>query len=97
VKRPTLCKAIRSRRLVQFSYEGLIRVVEPYIVGQAPSGNLVLSGWAVRGSKSGHFPRWRYYSLGKIEAVTVLEEPFAGPRPGYNRRDPHLKRIFCAY
>jgi microsomal dipeptidase-like Zn-dependent dipeptidase len=44
-----LCEAIRSRRLVEFLYEGGLRVVEPHMIAQNELGHSILSGWFVAG------------------------------------------------
>lgn len=98
MKKQILCEAIRTRRLVSFLYDGMVRVVEPYLVGELSTGNIALSAWHVSGfSKSRNIPDWRLYTLDKIGVVSVLEESFDGPRPGYNRNDSRMERVFCAY
>ena len=79
-----LCQAIQARRLVQFTYDGTTRVVEPHMVAQNEADHYALSAWWISGhSDSGAPHRWREYLLSEMSGVVVLEQPFAGPRPGY--------------
>jgi hypothetical protein len=39
----TLCQAIRTRNVVQFFYDGGLRVVEPHMVAYNQAGHLSLS------------------------------------------------------
>ena len=98
MKRDTLCEAIAARRLVEFRYDGMTRVVEPYTVGILTTGNVALSAWHVRGfSESRAVPKWRLYTLEKMGVITILNEEFEGPRRGYNPRDSRMDRIYCTF
>lgn len=81
--------AITSRRLLEFSYKGGVRVVEPHILYEPPilydGTNLRLLAWWVRGfSKSRHQPFWRNYIASGMTNIKVLDENFTGNRPGYD-------------
>jgi len=87
----TLCSAIASHNLVRFYYASEkspgIRIVEPYMIAYNQRNNLILSAWFLEGasaSKSGaERPPWREYMLDKISSLSILEQTFAPPRPGY--------------
>jgi len=96
IMRDTICDAIQNRKLLEITYKGHRRIVEPHLIGQKTSGNDALSAWQVGGySESDSYPPWRNYLLEKIESVTVLEESFSGPRPGYNPSDNTMTYIYC--
>lgn len=84
-----LCAAIASMHLVRFYYEDEapgFRVVEPHMVAYNRANNLTLSGWFLRGeSASGEGQGWREYLLDSINSLSILDEKFAHPRPGYKR------------
>ena len=85
----TLCDAIQTKNLVQFYYKETdnpgYRTVEPHMVADNPNNHRALSAWYLRGaSESGEEPYWREYLLSEIIQVTVLEQEFSGPRPGYD-------------
>jgi hypothetical protein len=91
-----LASAIAARRVVHFRYEGALRVVEPYLVGETSRGKVVLSAFWVDGfSRSGGMPPWRQYVLAKMDRLEVLAESFVPPRPGYEPDDRRMRRILC--
>ena len=80
----TLCGAIQQMRLVQFWYDGGNRTVEPHMVAVNEAGHVALSAWFVSGySESGGGQGWREYLLSEIGSLSVLNDQFSGPRPGY--------------
>lgn len=95
--RDTICEAIRTRRLLMFAYGGLVRVAEPHTFGVNTAGNEALSAWLRPGhSRSSPNGGWRMYLTDGISALQMLDEPFAGPREGYNPDDPHFDAVHCA-
>lgn len=81
-----ISNAIAAQRLLEFSYKGSIRVVEPHILFMNGQNDLRLWAWWVRGySLSGHRPGWRQYIVSGMAGIRILAENFAGSRPGYDR------------
>lgn len=94
--RDILCEAIRSRRLVEFSYEGSIRLVEPHMIAANELGHHALSGWFVAGLSKSGTPGWREYLLSKISNLRIRDEKFSGPRAGYNPSGgPKFPLVYC--
>jgi len=90
--------AVRNRNLLEFSYKGHHRVVEPHAYGMTPKGNEVLRGYQTSGtSESGVVPDWRLFSINKIENLTVLNTNFSQPRFGYKPGDSAMEEIFCEF
>jgi predicted nucleotidyltransferase component of viral defense system len=72
--------AARNRLLVEVTYHGVTRVVEPYSVRIANTGNKLLYAWEVtRGSS--RTGRTKSFNLLEVHSVRILEQPFA-PRYG---------------
>ena len=93
----TICDAIRARRLLMFAYGGLVRVVEPHLLGTNTAGHEALSAWLRPGhSRSTPQGGWRMYRLDGVSALQLLDEPFPGPRPGYNPGDPSFAAVHCS-
>jgi predicted DNA-binding transcriptional regulator YafY len=91
-----ICEAIRNKQLIQFRYDGLIRIVEPHLLGETTAGNDALSAYLVRGyTESDRRPYWRLYKLDEMSAIVILDETFEGPRKGYNSNDTRMTRIHC--
>lgn len=91
-----ICDAIRSKKLLQFSYRNHTRVVEPHLFGRDSAGHDVLSAYLVRGySESRKQPNWRFYLLSDLTLLTMLDETFSEPRKGYNPKDPRMLKVYC--
>ncbi len=91
-----ICEAIEKKRLLQFSYDDLTRIVEPHIYGRKTSGNDVLSGWLVEGyTESDGEPYWRNYLVENMDFIVMLDETFSGTREGYNPEDKSMEKVYC--
>jgi hypothetical protein len=91
-----ICEAIEKRRLLQFSYDDLTRIVEPHLFGRKTSGKDALSAYMVEGyTESDREPYWRSYSIEKMEFIVMLNETFAEARDGYNPDDKTMEEIYC--
>lgn len=90
-----ICEAIEHNQIVEFSYDGLFREVEPHLVG-IRNGKPTLSSFQIGGrSKSGNIPGWRPFTIPKIRALEVTSRTFGGPRQGYNPNDSRMSSIIC--
>ena len=85
-----IIKAIIEVRPLTFLYKGKVREVEPHTYGQLENGHVALCAWQTSGG-SGH--DFRLYLTREISALSVLDETFSGPRPGYHRKDSRFVRI----
>ncbi len=76
-------------------YNGGTRVVEPHCHGVTTAGNEGLRAYQISGySESGNMG-WKMFDLSKASSVTVLEETFSNPRPGYKKGDRGMSQIYC--
>lgn len=93
-----IAAAIANRRLLMIAYDNGVegpRLVEPHFLGVTTTGHWALSGWFREGaSKSGQGEGWRTYFLEKITAMEMVNQVFAGARPGY---DPEGGGLFQSY
>lgn len=91
-----ICGAINEKRLVEFSYDGYHRQVEPYKLGETTAGNRVLTGYQVAGeSSSGNVPGFKMFDITKIWSLSTTSQTFHEPQPEYSRTDERLSRILC--
>ena len=91
-----ICEAIRDRKLLQFDYHGLQRVVAPYCHGISTRGAEVLRAVQVRGSsKSGGLGFGKLWTVADMKNATVLSESFVADDPNYNPDDSAMARIHC--
>ena len=77
---PLLREAIRNKRLIEFEYQQLMRVVEPHDYG-IQKGIKKLLVYQVGGdSKSGRLPDWRLVTVASMKRVCLLDKNFLGGR-----------------
>jgi hypothetical protein len=73
--------AIATKRLLEFTYDGLPRIVEPHVYG-VQDGKHQLLAYQIGGrSSSGNLPNWRRMDLDKISNMRMLDQTFPGSRP----------------
>ena len=91
-----ILQAIRERRLLMFGYRDQLRVVEAHRYGEAANGHRLLSAWLRPGhSRSTPEGGWRNFLVTDIERPQLLDETFAGPRPGYAAHDARLATTYA--
>lgn len=74
-------QAIKSKSIVEFTYSGHRRVVEPHVLGVS-GGSLQFLGYQIGGtSSSGGIPEWRRFELSKVSGLTITSDTFPGRRP----------------
>lgn len=78
-------KAIAGKTLIQFRYQGHLRICEPHVYGCKDGQDGVLT-YQIRGSsKSGNLPDWRRVYRQEVDGMISLAEFFAGARPFHAR------------
>jgi len=90
-----IIKAIENLNVLEFYYEGELRIVEPHCYGMTTARNEGLRAFQTGGfSSSGKFG-WKIYDLGKAEDIIVTDEQFDGQRPGYQTGDKGMSKIYA--
>ena len=91
-----ICDAITNRCVLEFTYRGHPRVVEPHAYGLSRASKEVIRCYQTGGtSSSGTVPPWRLMEVSQMQSLTVTEEHFEGERPGYKKGDRDMTTIFC--
>lgn len=91
-----LCRAIRSRTLLEFDYDGQPRIVAPYCHGVTKQTVEVLRAIQVGGaSRSGAYGFGKLWHVAKIRNVRNTREPFLPTDPDYNPNDALMVQIHC--
>jgi len=92
-----ICRAIRERIVIKFTYDEETRIVEPFTLGyHKETGNLVLSAYQVGGySKSQSEPAWRLYNVENISKLSLTDKQAQKHRKGYNPKDSRMLSIIC--
>lgn len=92
---PEICNAISNKNLLEFTYNGSVRVVEPHSYGVTTKGREGLNGYQVSENDSHQKFGWRMFDMSKAESLTVLEKTFSKPRNDYIRGGSGMKKLFC--
>lgn len=92
----TICNAIQARAVIQFHYDGGLRVVEPHCHGISRRGKEVLRAYQVQGhSRSGKTVDWKLFEVSKISGLQETGQVFPQNRPGYNPDDRGMRTVHC--
>ena len=89
-----IIEAIENKNLVEFRYDGELRIVEPHCYGLSTKGNEVLRAYQVDGYSSYGNMGWKMYDLGKANNINILEDTFDEPRNGYKKGDKDMDEIY---
>jgi hypothetical protein len=91
-----ICNAIEARRVLRFDYERAHCIVEPHVLGMNAQGAPLLRAYQLSATSDSHRSvGWKLFSIDGISGLTVLDETFSGPRPGFKTDDPGMTRILC--
>lgn len=89
-------RAINSRFVLQFWYNGGTRIVEPFCYGIDLEGNELLRGYQIGGyNETGKKGEWKLFKVEKVMSLEVTNQHFTGERPNYRPRDPDMETIYC--
>lgn len=98
-KREIICGAVRGRRPIEFYYHGGYRTVEPFCLGivlEGEADNESLLCFQTAGySELREVVGWKLYRESEMENIQLLNEQFAGDRPGYDPENIAMALIFC--
>ncbi|MBN7817779.1 WYL domain-containing protein [Algoriphagus pacificus] len=86
--------AIKNQNVIEFYYDGELRIVEPHCYGETTAGNEGLRAYQIDGYSSSGKMGWKMYDLGKTDDIEVSENTFE-VRDGYKRGDKGMAKIFA--
>lgn len=89
-----IIQAIANHNLIQFHYDGGVRIVEPHCYGQTTKGNEGLRAFQVDGYSSTGKMGWKMFDLANATSLVILEDTFESPRNGYVRGDKGMSVIY---
>lgn len=90
-----LTKAITNKKIISFHYNGGKRIVEPHCFGITTGGNLSLRGYQIGGASASGKIGWKMFDISQATNISILDETFNGPRPGYKKGDKGMSHIYC--
>jgi len=92
----TIINAINNMEVLNFTYKGHPRVVEPHAYGMGSDGDDLLRAYQVGGySSSGRLPKWRLFEVNKLYNLSPTGEKFNEARPDYHRNDQAMDHIYA--
>lgn len=86
--------AIGDKRIVEMTYDGHRRIVEPHAYGTSRRGNPVVRAYQTQGGHVTPGHDWCFFLEGKMQDVQDTGRRFQNPRPLYRRGDKHMTQIF---
>ncbi|WP_288437221.1 hypothetical protein [uncultured Chryseobacterium sp.] len=89
-----IIKAVENQNVIEFYYEGKLRVVEPHCYGETTAGNEGLRAYQIDGYSSSGKTGWKMYDLGKADYIDVTEDTF-DVRNDYKRGDKGMSKIYA--
>ena len=91
-----ICRAIRERRVLRFTYDGGPREIEPYCHGLSRDAQELVRGYQVGGvSRSGAATGWKTYRLERMSGVAVTFATFPATRDLSNPDDQRMATVHC--
>jgi len=96
-KEKRIIDAIRNRQVLEFSYNGQPRIVEPQTYGISTAGHPTLRGYQrTGGSVSGYTKGLRLFELTKISELRHTAERFAKAQPEHNPDDSAMSKVIIS-
>ena len=91
-----ICDAIRHRALLEFDYDGLHRIVQPYCHGTTGTGRESLRAIQIGGESRGRLiASGKLWTVAKMINVKLSEQTFVPNDPRYNANDTAMASIHC--
>jgi len=94
-----LAAAVRNHEIIEFTYDGLERVVQPATYGMTSTGKPTLRGCQIGGRSHRHTPPcWELYTEAKIVGAISTGQTFGGfALAGYTRGDSGFTTILAEH
>jgi predicted DNA-binding transcriptional regulator YafY len=89
-----ICRAIQTRTLLAFDYDGHHRIIEPYCHGTGTVGQELLRAYQVAGDSSTGRLGWKLFDVSRITEMRAINEHFTA-RPDYNPADALMHPVHC--
>ena len=81
----SIIEAIKTKKIIEFHYDGLFRYAEPHVYGRI-NGKLFLLTFQLKGqTKTGGLPEWRLFEMQLISDIKITDISFPGKREATGR------------
>jgi predicted DNA-binding transcriptional regulator YafY len=96
ISNTAVCKAIQNKAVIQFNYEGKLRIVEPQCHGISKAGKELMRGFQTGGaSRSRRSIAEKLFEVDKISELKETGDTFSDPGPNYNPDDKAMAYVHC--
>jgi len=95
----TICDAIRDGEIIEFKYDGLVKIVEPFCYGKGSDGDNLLQGYVIGGFSKGlqEGYSWEVFSEKDMGTVKFIGKKFKTLRAGYEQKGHHFVTTYCEF
>lgn len=87
-------KAIREKRLIEFSLHNLVRIAEPHDYGLRNGSDQLLVYQIGGKSHSGGLPNWRWVKVAEMFEIKLLKATFEGNREAPSGRHSGWDKLY---
>ncbi len=88
--------AIANKRLIRFTYDGVVRVAEPHDYGLRDGAGKLLVYQREKAERKDQRARgWRSLDISKLQDCVVLEDSFSGTRERADQQHHHWDVLFA--
>ena len=92
--RTLIIDAIKNKNVIEFTYDGESRTVEPHCFGLTTKNNEAIRAFQIDGFSSTGNMGWKLYDLSKADNFNVLLDTFT-TRYDYKKDDKGMSEIYC--
>lgn len=95
----TLCDAIRDGEIVEFDYDNMVRIVEPFVYGLTSDGLEVLKGYQIGGynRENDNSYDWVTFEVSQIGTIKFIGKKFTTKRDGLDEQSRDVKTLYCRF
>jgi hypothetical protein len=90
----TIADAIRTKKVLSLTYDGMARVVEPHAYGVSSTGSELLRCYQVGGDHRENGHNWDMLTVSKIVGLVATGATFYSAREGYWHGDKKMARVY---
>lgn len=94
-----ICDAIRDGEIIEFEYNGLVKIVEPFCYGVDSEGQELLRGYVIGGFREvlNQEYMWNLFKVSHMGAIKYIGKKFKTIRDGYEKEDKDMATIYCSF
>lgn len=94
-----ICDAIRDGEIIEFEYEGMAKIVEPFCYGVGADGQELLRGFVIGGFSEvlNQEYSWKLFEVSHMGTMQYIGKKFKTIRDGYEKEDKDIKTVYCSF